>query len=247
MGKLLPRRPVLIALIALTTACTVQNTKVPSLTGPSEFGLSVTVAAQPDIILRDGMSQSTIFITARDPNGASISGVQFRVDMAVANALQDFGTLSSRFVFSGSDGRATLRYTSPPPPLPGTAIPVDRVTIVAIPVASNYQTANAQTADIRLVLPPTDIGGNAPFAQFTYAPTNPSAGTLINFDARASIAPSGRTLTTFAWDWGDGETDSGITEDHDYPNAGTFIVTLTVTDSAGVSASTSKAVAVSAF
>jgi hypothetical protein len=58
MGKQLPRRPVLIALIALTTACTVQQTKVPSLTGPSEFALSVTVDVQPDIITRDGRSQA---------------------------------------------------------------------------------------------------------------------------------------------------------------------------------------------
>jgi PKD domain-containing protein len=247
MGKLLPRRPVLIALVALTTACTVHQTKVPSLTGPSEFGLSVTVTARPDIITRDGFSESTVVITARDPNGAAMPGVQFRVDMAVAHTLRDFGALSSRSVSTGSDGRATLRYTAPPPPLPGTVAPEDLVTIVAVPVDSNYQTAVAQTADIRLVLPPTDIGGNAPIPQFTYAPTNPSAGTLINFDARSSVAPAGRTITTFAWNWGDGETATGLTEDHDYTNAGTFIVTLTVTDSAGVSASISKSIAVTAF
>lgn len=245
MGKQLPRRPVLIALIALTTACTV--TEVPSLTGPSEFALSVSVTAQPDIITRDGFSQSTIVITARDPNGQPLPGVQFRVDMAVSNRLEDFGALSSRSVSSGSDGRAIVRYTSPPPPLPGTLLPGDLVTIVVVPVDSNYQTAIAHTADIRLVLPATNIGGNAPIPVFTFEPTNPSAGTLISFDARASVAPPGRTITTYSWNWGDGETATGITEDHDYRNAGTFIVTLTVTDSAGVSASASRAIAVTAF
>jgi hypothetical protein len=261
MGKQLLRRPVLIALIALTAACTVQQTNVPSVTGPSEFGLAVTVAAQPDIITRDGISQSTITITARDPNGSPVAGTQFRVDMGrfispptlpgvpplpASLVRGDFGSLSSRFVFSGSDGRATLRYTSPPPPVPGTDEPGDGVTIIVEPVDSNYQTANAQTAEIRLVVPPTDIGGNAPFPQFTFAPANPSAGELIVFDARASVAPTGRTITKFSWSWGDGETATGITEDHDYTNAGTFIVTLTVTDSAGVSASTSKTIAVTA-
>ena len=48
----------------------------------------------------------------------------------------------------------------------------------------------------------------------------------------------------YAWDWGDGERESGITEEHDYPAVGTYIVTLTVTDSAGVSASTSAAITV---
>jgi chitodextrinase len=254
MGMQLPDRPLLIALIALTTACTVHQTDVPSLTGPSEFGLSVSVTAQPDIITFDGFSQSTVVVTARNANGAPVPGVQFRLDMRVFSKLppppglklQDFGSLSSRFIFSGSDGRATVRYTSPPPPLPGTVDPTDLVTIVVVPVDSNYQTANERTTDIRLVLPPTDFGGNAPFAQFTFAPTNPSVGDLINFDARASVAPTGRTITKYAWNWGDGETATGAIEDHDYTNAGTFIVTLTVTDSAGVSASTSKTIAVTA-
>ena len=244
MGKLLPRRPVLIALIALTTACTVQQTKVPSLTGPSEFGLSVTLTPQPDIITRDGISESTIVVTARDANGAAAPGVQFRVDMAVANALQDFGTLSSRFVVTGSDGRASLRYTSPSPPIPGTAVLVDRITIVVVPVNSNYQAATTQTADIRLVLP-VIAGGNAPIPQFTFAPTNPSVGTVVNIDASTSTAPPGRTITTYTWNWGDGETETGITEEHDFQSAGTFLVILTVTDSAGVSASTSRAITVS--
>jgi PKD repeat protein len=248
MGKQLTRRPVLIALIALTTACTMHQTDVPSLTGPSEFGLSVTVTAQPDIITRDGVSQSTVVITARNTNGAPVPGVQFRVDTAVLDQgslqLRDFGALSSRFVFSGSDGRATLRYTSPQPPLPGTVAPANSVTIVVEPVDSNHQTATTHLADIRLVVPPTDIGGDAPFPQFTFAPTNPSAGTLINFDARASVAPTGRTITKYSWNWGDGETATGIIEDHDFTNAGTFIVTLTVTDSAGVSA---RSIAVTGF
>jgi hypothetical protein len=241
MGKQLTRRPVLIALIVLTTACTVHQTDVPSLTGPSEFGLSVRLTAQPDIITRDGISQSTITITARDVNGAPLAGVQFRVDMAVDNALQDFGTLSSRFVFTGSDGRATVRYTSPSPPLPGTAVLTDRVTIVVIPVDSNYQAATTQTADIRLVLP-VPVGGNAPIAQFTFAPTNPSVGNIVNFDASTSTAPTGRTITRYSWNWGDGESETGITEEHDFQIPGTFIVILTVTDSAGVSASASRSI-----
>lgn len=244
MGKQLSRRPALIALIALTTACTVQQTNAPSLTGPSEFALSVAVIAQPDIITRDGLSQSTIVITARNVNGAPVSGAQFRVDMAVGDSLQDFGTLSSRSVFTGSDGRAIVRYTSPSPPVPGTAVLVDRLTIVVVPVDSNYQTHIPQTAEIRLVLPVT-VGGNTPIPQFTFAPTNPSVGTVINFDASTSSAPTGRTITTYSWNWGDGETETGITEEHDYQSGGTYLVVLTVTDSAGVSASTSRAITVS--
>lgn len=243
MGKLLTRRPVLIALIALTAACTVQQNDIPSLAGPSEFGLSVVVAAQPDIIYRDGIDQSTIIITARNANGGPVSGVQFRVDMAVANQLQDFGTLSARSVYTGSDGKATLTYTSPPPPSPGTAVLVDQISIVVVAVSSNYQTVSAQTADIRLVLPIT-IGGDSPIPQFTFAPTTPTEGQRVDFDASSSTAPPGRTIVSYVWNWGDGESESGITEEHDFATAGTYIVILTVTDSAGVSASTSRAITV---
>jgi len=245
MGKLLPRRPVLIALIALTTACTVHQSDVPSLTGPSEFALSVTVTAQPDVITRDGIDQSTIVITARNANAAPVSGAQFRVDMAVGGAKQDFGTLSSRFVFTGSDGRATLKYTSPSPPLPGTAVLVDRLAIVVVPVDSNYQTHNPQTAEIRLVLPVT-VGGNTPIPQFTFAPTNPVILQKVNFDASSSTASTGRTLVSYSWNWGDGEIETGSEsfEEHDFATAGTFIVVLTVTDSAGVSASISTPITV---
>ena len=175
MGTLLAPRSALIALVALATACTVHQDTMPPLTGPSEFGLSVTVSAQPDIVTRDGFSGATVVITARNANGAPVPGVQFRVDMAVSNTLKDFGALSSRSVFSGSDGTATVRYTSPPPPLPGTTLPGDLVKIVVVPVDSNYQTAKPRSADIRLVLPATDIGGDAPIPQFTFEPTNPSA------------------------------------------------------------------------
>jgi len=243
MGKLLTRRPVLVALIALTAACTVQQNDIPSLTGPSEFGLSVVVAAQPDIIYRDGIDQSTIVITARNTNGGPVSGVQFRVDMAVANQLQDFGTLSARSVYTGSDGKATLKYTSPPPPSPGTAVLVDQISIVVVAISSNYQMVSPQTADIRLVLPIT-VGGDSPIPQFTFAPTNPSVGTIVNFDASPSTAPAGRQIVSYVWNWGDNETETGITEEHDYTAAGTYNVVLTVTDSAGVSASTSRAITV---
>lgn len=245
MGKLLSRRrPILVALLALTTACTVQQTEMPSLTGPSEFGLSVAVAAQPDIITRDGLDQSTIVITARNANGGPISGAQFRIDMAVSGSLQDFGTLSTRSVTTGSDGRASLTYTSPAAPLPGTAILVDRVTIVVVGMNTNYQNVTPMTAEIRLVLPIV-IGGDAPIPQFTFAPTNPAKGTVVNFDASSSTAPTGRTIVKYLWNWGDGETETGITEEHDYQAAGTYVIVLTVTDSAGVSASTSQAITVS--
>lgn len=62
------------------------------------------------------------------------------------------------------------------------------------------------------------------------------AGTPSIFNASASLSPIG-TITTYAWDFGDGNmltTNSPITQ-HTYASSNSFTVTLTVTNSAGTS------------
>ncbi len=48
------------------------------------------------------------------------------------------------------------------------------------------------------------------------------------FDGSASTAP-GSTITSYAWDFGDGTTGSGVNPSHSYGAAGSYTVTLTVT------------------
>src|SRR2546428_5876488 len=85
-----------LALVAASAACTVHSTDVPSLSGPSEYALSLNIIASPDSIVRDGISQSIVVVTARDTNGKGLPSVPLRVDMLVAGVLADFGTLSAR-------------------------------------------------------------------------------------------------------------------------------------------------------
>src|SRR5262245_2025266 len=103
---------------ALLSACTVQQTEIPDLMGPSDLALSVTVTATPDQLSQDGSSQSTIVVSARGPNGEAASNVSFRMDMFASGTFVDYGTLSARTVATGNDGRATVTYTAPPPPPP---------------------------------------------------------------------------------------------------------------------------------
>ena len=79
----------------------------------------------------------------------------------------------------------------------------------------------------------------APVALFT-----PSASWLdVSFDARASADPDG-SIASYSWAFGDGGVAHGATAQHTYPAAGTYPVTLTVTDNEGSSAQTTVSVTV---
>lgn len=82
-------------------------------------------------------------------------------------------------------------------------------------------------------------GQGAPTASFTATPT----GLAVAFNAGASTAPAGQSITAYNWNFGDGSPGaSGVTANHSYSTAGNFTAVLTVTSSSGVQASTSKVV-----
>lgn len=60
------------------------------------------------------------------------------------------------------------------------------------------------------------------------------AGKPVTLDARASRDPDG-TLVTYAWDFGDGATGTGVAPTHVYGQAGSYSIILTVTDDRGAS------------
>lgn len=57
-------------------------------------------------------------------------------------------------------------------------------------------------------------------------------GLTRSFDASAST-PGDATITTFAWDFGDGGTATGATASHSYAATGSYVVGLRVTDALG--------------
>lgn len=261
MANVSRTRSTLLAALLATTACSVQQTEVPSLTGPSEFALSIDIEASPDTIRQDGIDRSTIVVTARDVNGAPRSGVTFRLDMLTEAGPAEYGTLSSRTVTTGGDGRVQVTYTAPPPP-PANA-PLSTcgtfntptllggcVAIAATPVGTSFAAAHSRSVQIHLVypsviLPPSDP--QAPTAAFTFAPQSPRAGQVVLFNAQASTAVPGRTIVEYSWTWGDGESSTRLvpTEDHDYVAPGLYPVTLTVVDDAGLQGTTSALILVS--
>jgi len=67
-----------------------------------------------------------------------------------------------------------------------------------------------------------------PIANFTYTPLNPTTINLIQFTDN-SIDLDG-TITDWSWNFGDGNTSTLQNPSHNYPNKGTYTVSLMVTD-----------------
>ena len=63
------------------------------------------------------------------------------------------------------------------------------------------------------------------------------------FDGSGSSDP-GSTITSYAWDFGDGGTSSGVTASHTFATAGTYPATLTVINAQGLTGSSTQQVTV---
>ncbi len=81
----------------------------------------------------------------------------------------------------------------------------------------------------------------APTASFTSG----CAALNCQFDASGSVDPDG-SIVSRSWNFGDGTSGNGKTPTHTYSSAGTYAVTLTVTDNNGASDTSTETVQVSA-
>jgi PKD repeat protein len=226
-----------VVLAATVAACTMNEQQAPPLTGPSEFGTSLTVRVTPDVLQLDGMSQATVTVKAFNENGQPKQGQNLRADILVNGQVVDFGRLSQRSVTTGPDGQAVLTYTAP-------AVNADSEAVIEIAfstIGDNHMNSTGRVAAIRLVptgirIPPSDL-----VPRFTFSPTNPLEVQTVLFDASTSSG----SIAQYRWDFGDGTattTDETIT--HAFATAGVYHVRLTLVDPAGRTASTTQTVTV---
>ena len=94
-----------------------------------------------------------------------------------------------------------------------------------------------------------DVGTDSPgglSAKFTFSPTDPTPGTVVNFNA--STSTSADPIVEYRWDFGNGATAvrSTPTTTRSYATAGSYVVTLRIKDSKGRTAITTQSVTVTA-
>ncbi|TKZ19199.1 PKD domain-containing protein [Shimia litoralis] len=83
------------------------------------------------------------------------------------------------------------------------------------------------------------VVNSAPIAALD-APASIASGEALVLDASGSTDTDG-AITQFLWDFGDGHTSQGVLGAHRYETPGDYVITLSVTDDAGVANSTTVA------
>ena len=233
----------LLGVLLAVAGCSVQDQNAPSLTGPSELGLSLSVSADRDVMNQDGIAFATVTAVVRDAYGLPKPNVQLRVAIEIDGRAVDYGTLDQRQVSTDANGIARVRYTSPVAP-PPTVSTDTTVTIAVTPVGNDYIGSVARTVTLRLIRPGVIEAPSSDLKpSFTATPTTPKVGDQVVFDASASIAGT-RSIVNYQWSIGDGSAFSGRTFTNRFEVAGVFTVTLTITDDLGRKASTSQALTV---
>ncbi|HAK95680.1 MAG TPA: hypothetical protein DCM87_11920 [Planctomycetes bacterium] len=81
-----------------------------------------------------------------------------------------------------------------------------------------------------------------PTASFTAVPLSGKAPLAVAFDASASTDDG--TIVSYAWEFGDGQTGTGVQTTHTYETEGIFTAKLTVTDDTGLPAAASAVITV---
>ncbi len=195
----------------------VNLTVTDNLGGQASFSAEVTVVDPPpanEVPVASFVADAELLVVSFDGSGS------FDPDGSVVSCVWDFGDGESG---SGS----TVEHTYA---LAGTY----QVTLT-VTDAEGAPGLSTTALTVFEVEPPNV----APTASFTTGLEFLSA----SFDGSGSSDVDG-SVVSWVWDFGDGESGSGATVEHTYALAGTYLVTLTVSDDEGEVGSTSAEVVV---
>jgi PKD repeat protein len=211
-----------LAAAMLLAGCSLDKQEAPPLSGPSELGLSLAMAASPDQVPRDGTSQSVVTITARDAQSRPIAGQ--RIGLTLAASAAEGAAISASEVVTDAAGHATFLVTAP------VAGSTGDIFVSAVPVGTNAGNAASRVIEIDAM----PRNGTVPQPAFTFSPTAPEINQTVTFDASTTQDEGVACSTcTFTWDFGGEGTATGMIVTHAFTAGGTYVVSLTAVDRSG--------------
>lgn len=196
-------------------------------TSPARVAEALTVGASDS---NDRRSYFSNFGTCLDlfAPGSSVTSAWYTSDTAT-------NTISGTSMATPHVAGAAALYLDDNP----SATPADVAAAIRANATPN-KLADVRTGSPNLLLY-TLFGSSpdpVPTAAFTFTCTN----LTCNFDGSSST--DNQPIASYGWNFGDNSTGSGATTSHGYAAAGTYTVTLTVTDSVGQQDAETKSVTV---
>lgn len=189
-------------------------------------------------VVDDGYGVRSYFNSYLYANWTTGKGI--RVDLppgtrAVGSDMTPFYNVPAVYEIVLSNGES-FKYQRPAEPVPNSfdflgvtsAEPIDYVIFTMFSEGSGFILLN----DLVVAVDPgssnqaplANPGGNGTYSG--------GEGTAIQFDGSGSSAPDGDALS-YAWDFGDGTSGTGVAPTHAYADNGSYAVTLTVNDGQG--------------
>jgi PKD repeat protein len=252
--------PLGVATISFAVAC-VGSTPPPPPASNAPFiwrnkWVPKTAAAGATVAL-----ETSLDLTAR--TGQAVKGVQatLRYDPAVLRFdAEDVGQLTQLIINGSTPGLITFIASTPgnnPPRTGLVSVAKFNFTVIGAsgtrsPTVTTGLLASSPTPfqdSVRVVEDTLTVGSGgganqAPVAQFT-GPTTGTVGTPVTFNGTGSTDADG-TIASYAWTFGDNTTSTVASPSKTYTAAGTYTVTLTVTDNQGATASRTGSITVTA-
>ena len=222
--------------------------KNPSHTFTTGGSYNVTLIVTNDRTLSHSTSQAVSIGAGAGPTAVFVfsptpvvANVQTFFD-ATASTPASAHTIAS-YTWNFGDGSALSTRTAP---LESHTFSGAGTFTVVLTVTDEAGQKGTTSLTVTVTAPAGGVAG-APTANFTSSPTAPVVNEAVVFDSSSSTVASGRTITDYAWNFGD---DTPIIHgnnriiSHQYTRPGTFIVNLVLTDSTGATGQKSAAVPV---
>ncbi len=225
----------------LASGSTQTNYK-PTVTVTDTHGAASTNAAFAVIQVTSANTPPVSKLTATPTAGTAPLVVNFD---GSGSSDPDAGDSVASYTFSFGDGSAAVTQTTPT--LSHTYSAVGTYT-ASLSVIDSHGATSTNTAQQTITITAATSANTPPTARISATPTSSTVPLTVGFNGSASSDPdSGDSISSYRFDFGDGSaviTQTGPVISHTYSSVGTYLATLTVTDTHAATSATPATAAI---